>query len=366
LIRPLWIAGMVGVGVGFSAACVVNLEGAPCVRDTNCPRSQYCDQSQPGHQCVEIEKLTEAQDACQLALESLSQRLSECAAGLPEHWYAQGEVSRVCGTIVAGVAGGRLTFDPSQVRVCRAGILAMACGDLLTRTYGQMIDDCAMFQGPVADGSPCAAHADCATGFCDTTGGCLGTCRPYRTAGEACSGAELCARGNGCQNGTCAPYISSGGCDAGLCNPTTNLCVGQQCVPREGPSASGCEYTGAGYDCRLDLNCTGRLLFDPRSCQVGKNLGEPCIPYTNNCARFTSCQPASDGGTTCQLNPGPGGMCGLQSGDLVLCTNSRCTNVLFNGTCANFVPTGGSCGANEDCGPVARCVNGRCAAEYCP
>lgn len=355
---------MVGAAVGFTAACVVNLEGAPCARDSNCPRSQYCDQA---HQCVEIAKLTSPQVACELVMESLSQRLSECAAGLPEHWYAQGDISRVCGTIAGSVADGRQTFDPAQVRICRGGILGAGCGDLLTRTYGLMIDGCAMFTGTVEAGSACKAHTDCAAGYCDTTSSaCPGTCRPFKMLNDACTAAELCAPGMGCWNGSCRAFITAGSCnDAGPCNPATHYCSGQQCILREAEAAQGCEYVGAGYDCQLTLNCTGALLFDPRSCQKGKGLGEPCLAYTNNCARFTSCQP-SDGGNVCLLNPGPGGMCGLQAGDLVQCTNSRCSNLLFGGTCANFFAVGAACADSAECGPIARCVNGRCIPEYCP
>jgi hypothetical protein len=361
--RPIWMAGLAGAAVGIAASCVVNLEGAPCERDSNCPRSQYCDQSQPTHQCVEIVKLTSPQEGCELALESLSQRLSECAAGLPEHWYAQGEVPSVCGAIAASVAAGRQTFDPSKVRECRAGILNMACGDLLNRTYGLMIDGCGMFQGTVAAGNACTAHTDCADGYCDTISRCPGTCRPFKAVNDLCTAADLCAPGSTCWGGSCRAFITSGTCDAGPCNQATHYCNNQQCLPREGEAAQGCAYVGDGYDCQLTLNCTGALLFDPRSCQKGKGLNEPCVTYENECARFTSCQPG-DGGHFCRLNPGPGGMCGLQSGDLVLCTGSRCTSA-FNGTCANFLAVGADCSDSAECGPVARCVNGRCIAEYC-
>ena len=359
------LAGMVGLAAGVAvSACVVDREGAPCDRDGNCPRSQYCDLT---NKCVELKPSLQADVACQLILTSLTQRLSECVGGRPDHWYEGIDVPSVCRTLTNSVTAGRLSYAPMELKNCRAAILGNACADQIPRNAGQMLDRCPAFVGTVATGGACTTTRDCASGWCDTSAGCSGVCRSYVAQGGPCTATQLCQPGLGCHQGACQPYVTSGSCDAGPCQPYSNICDGTNtCQPRRPEGSPDCFYFGAGYFCQMNTKCVGGF-FATKICQQGLALGAACAQGTNACAYFTSCQPG-DGGTFCQRDPGPGGTCGVVNNDIVGCTGSRCQLrfLSLTGDCLQYVPVGGACpNGSGDCSPLARCVNGFCRSEFC-
>jgi hypothetical protein len=356
------VAGVVGLFAGAAiSACVVDREGAPCDRDDNCPRSQYCDLT---NKCVELKPTLEADVACQLVLVSLTQKFSECVGGRADHWYQGIDVPSICRTLTSSVTAGRLTYAPMQLKVCRAELLGESCADLVPRNAGQMLDGCdTLFTGTVQAGAACTTDRDCVGGWCDTTTGCPGTCKGYIQQGGPCTATQLCQPGLACYKGACAPYVTSGHCDAGPCQPYSGYCDGaQQCRSRQPEGASGCFYFGVDFNCQLNTKCVGGLLAT-KTCLKGLPLGAACTQQTNACDYFTSCQPG-DGGTFCQRDPGPGGNCGIVNNDIIGCTSSRCSGLL-GGACLQYIPLGGACGDNAACGPLARCVNGACRAEFC-
>ena len=361
------MALVVGLLAGAAiSACVVDREGAPCDRDDNCPRSQYCDL---GNHCVELTPALEANVACRLVLVSLTQKFSECLGGRPQDWLEGIFPDQICGTYLASLAAGRVTYDPMQLKVCRAALFTDACADLGTRKAGRMLADCPLFAGTVAPASPCATDKDCAGGYCDTTSGCPGTCRAFVAENAPCTAADVCTPETACTGGTCRRYITSGPCsaDAGPCQPFSNYCNGSgQCVPRAVAGTPGCNYAGAGYFCEQNLNCVGALLGG-KSCLRGVGLDQPCTPFTNACDKFSACMTRDGGATLCTPLPGPGGGCGLSppagAQDLILaCRQSRC--VLLS--CVNYLSPGQACNNDGECGPLARCVGGTCRAEFCP
>lgn len=368
------LAGVVGLVAGVAiSACMVNREGAPCVRDDNCPRSQYCDLVYaPGSTattgaCRELTPALEADDACQLVLTSLAQKFSDCAGGRPQDWMEAFSPQQICATYAGSLSAARVTYAPMQLKVCRAALFADACGDLASRKAGQMLADCALYAGTVAAAGQCATDKDCAGGWCDTNAGCLGTCRAFVPESGACTGTDVCAPGTVCTQGTCRGYITSGPCtaDGGVCEPFEHYCRGGQCVLREPSGTAGCDYTGAGNFCQPNLNCVGALL-GTKSCLRGIALDQPCTPFTNSCDRFTICATRDGGANLCTLAPVAGAGCGLSpppgAQDLVVvCRESRCNGF----TCVSYAGFGQGCGNNADCGPIGRCVNGACRAEFC-
>lgn len=352
-------------GAGISACINVDREGAPCDTDDNCPRSQYCDLT---NKCVELTPALPADTACQLALVSLTQKFSACVGGKQQTWLEEIFPQQICGTLAASQTAGRITYAPMQLKVCRAALLNASCGDVATRKPGQQLSGCPMYTGTVAQAGSCATDKDCAAGWCDTSTGCLGTCRGFVPEGGSCATAtDLCAPGAACFNGACRSYITGGGCDGGPCQPYSNFCNGnQQCVPRLPAGTANCDYSGAGYFCQQTLNCVGPAVFATKFCQPPAQQGELCQGFTNACDKFTICT-QTDGGNVCAPVPGPGGGCFAtppqNAQDLVLyCRQSRCNGF----SCVSYLGLGAGCGDNAACGPLARCVNGACRSEFCP
>jgi hypothetical protein len=359
------MAGVVGALAGVAvSACFVEREGAPCDTDDNCPRSQYCDLE---NKCVEHRPSLDQDIACELVLITVSQKLSACAGGRAVDWKEGVFWEEICSSVTKSITAGRMGYDPMKLRACRASVTEADCADLATRKAGQYLADCPMLTGSVASGGSCATDKDCAAGYCNTSAGCLGSCRAFVSNNVACTATDVCEPGSACTNGTCKPYITSGSCsdgDAGQCQPWSHYCPGGQCTPRRPAGTSGCDYTGGGFFCESKLNCAGALL-GTRVCQPGGSLESICTPFTNQCDKFTYCQ-THDGGNFCTLLPGPGDGCGLQppqgAQDLVLtCLKSRCDGL----RCVNYNAQDTGCGDNTVCGPLARCVGGACRSEFC-
>jgi hypothetical protein len=349
-------AVLLGVVLTLGAyACLVQLQGAPCEGDENCPRSQYC--SRDGG-CLNGQ--TPIDLACERVTKALTSRVAECAGGEPGAYQLLVGTDRLCEAVGASVDGGREAYDASALADCTAALASRTCDSVLAG--GNPLAGCAALTPRVPEGGLCGNSLDCASGYCDTSANCPGQCRHFIAAGAPCDPAgQGCQEGTTCFAGHCQPYG-----DAGVaCNLLTPACapdlgcIAGQCGQKL-TTDGGC--TVLGSECAAGYSCVGQG-FTGRTCQPARPLGAPCTPGQGECAPLLWC-----GGTpaTCRLWAQHHEPCGLIGGELVGCLGGRCSG----GICEDYLGTGEKCTGNGDCGPAGRCVQvgsnvSVCQPSYC-
>jgi hypothetical protein len=245
-----------------------------------------------------------------------------------------------------------------------------ACND--TVKNGTETDtDCGGGCAPCADGSGCAAPADCASGVClggickvpncgdgakngsETGVDCGGPCLP-------CDDGKVCAAPADCTSGVCSGAPKT--CQAPLCTDNvkngseTDTDCGGSC-PNQCASAQGCTVP---KDCQSGV-CSGT----PKACQAPacgdgvKNGGETDVDCGGPCAK---CQDLKGCAATADCQSG------VCSGAPKACQPAHCTDGVKNGSETDTDCGGGcpACSNAKTCGGDLDCASGRCdAAKKC-
>ncbi len=111
-----------------------------------------------------------------------------------------------------------------------------------------------IFTGTVANGQPCSLSAQCASGYCDLSNACPGTCAPTKASGEECSSNEECDLGLICTDSdTCGqPPAKKNQGDA--CEYDDECKYGLYCLINDFQNNTGtCQpWLGEGDDCEND------------------------------------------------------------------------------------------------------------------
>jgi hypothetical protein len=358
-------AMMVGV---LWLGCSVQLAGAPCADDLQCPKEQRCA---PEAVCVEGPRTAEMlEESCQRAVKVVAERVSECFGGTVENFLKVLGPEPVCQSVKASVEGARQAFHPEEFGACVRNLRQVPCGNLSLEklSLGTLLEGCTALVPQVAAGQPCGNSSDCQGGWCSTAETCPGVCRAFIPYSGACTEGDQCQVGSTCSGGICRRYVGLGGiCSATVqCDPNSGTyCQDGRCV----------EQKGAGAPCNDTTECKPRSQCvktqpaqgnnSPKECREVKALGEPCAPGAGECALLSYC----DAGTrTCRSWPGPGERCADAegTGEGSLCLESRCEFFGFPPVCVPYNPAGGGCLTSLDCGPTGACRKFRCTPNWCP
>jgi len=130
----------------------------------------------------------------------------------------------------ADISAGRIAYHGDSARRCLDTVAALPCAQWGADEELARFSDCLhVLEGLVAPGGACSRSAECANGFCDTTG--AGVCVARPKLGEYCP-SELCSDGLACLHdpttgaqGVCQPPIADGAscffdsdCASAFCN----------------------------------------------------------------------------------------------------------------------------------------------------
>lgn len=266
--------------------------------------------------------------------------------------------------------------------VCRGGRCTAAC------PAGDCPNDrvCITYDGVRLCERRCADSADCAgTGLCVAAGvERLCVTRGPVAAGGACADDRDCADGH-CAAGTCAPPCDASGCAPGracvadiggaTCRPAGPAPLGGTCA-QHGDCATAfcaagtCSVACAdGAPCPAGLRCTrfadGEFCFascrrdedcpSPAYCEVDFAEGATCFwrgpgAPGDACAAHRDCASGRCAGVC--LEPCPGGRCAAGTRCRDFGTGPFC--------CAEPLPFGAACDAEDACASGLSCVVGRC------
>jgi hypothetical protein len=234
---------------------------------------------------------------------------------------------------------------PSLIEKCTAAIKAMSCGDFLD---GATPQDC-IVPGPLANGAPCYANAQCQSSVCLLAkGSACGTCQPQPAAGASCAttgcghnlncptAAMMCevlgTQGAACDRLTpCASGFSCIGANAammkqGACQAAASS-VDAPCDPKQ-QVMPGCDTT-KGLTCNNTLNCAVTVLA-PNQGSCGKQTDGSNV----QCAAGGGCYPLGAATGTCATAAADGAACDTMNGPPCLLP-ARCVTAAGStaGTC---------------------------------
>jgi hypothetical protein len=357
--RIAWV--MVAVlGLG----CSVQVTGAPCADDLQCPKQQHCA---PEAACLDGARSEEmVAESCRQAVRAVAERVGECLGSGTEDVLKLLGPESVCASVEASVASGRQDFKPEEFGACVRNLRQTACGnlDFDKLSLGTMLDGCPAFAPQVSESGECANSADCQNGWCSATDKCPGVCHAFIPYSGACTNADRCQQGSTCSGSVCRRYVGLAGiCSGGVpCDPNSNsYCLDGRCVERKTAGAcTGNDECAARHACVKTQPAQGNN--SPKECRPVKALNEPCEPGAGECATLSFC----DAGTrTCISWPGPGERCGDPNGtgESALCLETRCD--FFSSVCLPYVDVGGGCFTSLDCGPSRSCRGFRCVPIWC-
>lgn len=258
----------------------------------------------------------------------------------------------------AGLAEGRLTFDPGGAAECVELMRSRAC---LPSAGPETVHICRFTAGAVPPGGPCNDDVECAAGgncrFPDGHASCGGVCEPAPPVGATCLSADGCEEGAWCHEGSCVALTDAA-------EPATE---GEPC---------GLVERGDGLvltPCREGLVCpslSSTLLSDPSLCTAPLPEGAPCVPGETPCEPGTVCLGPVDAPTCTAhiVTSEQDASCGRSMG--VWCDpfwDLACSDFAGGGQCVRALHIEGQ--PCEDtpfvCGPTLDCsnlVDGQCTA----
>ncbi|WNG48115.1 hypothetical protein F0U60_31225 [Archangium minus] len=347
------------------AGCSVQVTGAPCEDDLQCPSAQRC--TPEGHCVAGARSGEHLLESCRTAMETLARRANQCYGGPPDSYQRLVDTESVCASVVASVQTSRQSFLPEQFGACVRRLRDLPCGALTLEEFsqGNLLARCDALAPQVAEGGSCGGNMDCQDGWCDTSASCPGVCKRYVPAGSGCDGSVPCQPGSTCSLNVCRAYANLGeSCAWGVrCAPEANAaCVNNVCVVRkEAGACASADECAPGQACvKLESGATA-----PRECRPARGLDEPCTPGAFECGGLLYCEAASarcrpwrELGQTC-FNPDG-------TAELALCLGSRCAFGAFGQlVCQQYVAPGEACLLDVDCGPLGSCHNKVCVATWC-
>lgn len=217
----------------------------------------------------------------------------------------------------------------------------------------------------LAAGATCTPNDQCADGVCDSA---AWRCVKTRSLGEgaACTVDLVCAVGQYCKQGLCAPAEVQGGpCRRGLeddCANAFTCRIGDggtfgTCQPR---SDEGGPCYGLVRDCKPGLRCTSPAFLAAGTCVAFQSEGAPCDLAAQNCKVALLCDRNSK---TCRRLPRLAEPCVRDPLNTVSsdCLGGLCPETDGGTTrCVPPVGSGVSCGRAYECAS-AFCENGTCA-----
>jgi hypothetical protein len=226
-----------------------------------------------------------------------------------------------------------VNFPRRPVEPCVAALSTIRCDDYLD----DRIPAACAAVGDYRDGSRCIAGNQCASLFCEATGGACGSCRQLPGAGQGCLQNRFCATGL-----VCAPNVScvvpgelEQNCDVDRqpCRGTLICSFDDTCQPR-GHVGSFCVERAdcdeaAGAFCNTNLTeCVPYRLGT--SCGVSAQDGS-----ITGCQATGFCQT----GGTCLASAADGAACNDTTGPLCMppatCAGGTCQLPPYNATCVN-------------------------------
>lgn len=259
-------------------------------------------------------------------------------------------------------------FDPVAAQQCLDDLGAALAGGMDCSVSSSFLPPSCdrVAHGARGDGSTCRADAQCASGRCDTTDSCGGTCVPLGGPSAACTASSDCQPTLRCDGTMCVAVgashdacMRSGQCGASLwCSSTTHTC---EALPDSGGT---CETSLGGDPCRGMLVCTGA--FGAQTCVDGVaamgacDLDHPCQPGLRCSGTVHTCKPIAQPGGTCSsaencpyffvctgghCNPGP--LLGEPCNPLDPCIIGACTGPAGSTTCT-LLPDSAACAAASD------------------
>ncbi|MCP3140887.1 hypothetical protein [Pyxidicoccus xibeiensis] len=359
-------AGMVGLLGLLWLGCSVQVAGAPCNDDLQCPGQLHCGLERTCKEGARSQELLA--ESCRMAVEEMAMRADTCFGGTAEGYLHAVDPTQVCPSVEASVRAGRLEFQPSMFGTCLRSLRELPCGQVSMGLDGFLLNECAAFVPRVEEGGECGNSAECNEGWCRTANTCPGTCARLIPAGRACTATDRCMPGSICVSGTCRQYPGAGeACTSDLkCNPDSNIVCGPEgrCVQRR--TSGTCK---ANDDCATGYLCvrTQPAAKDksPLECRPTKRLDEPCVPGARECELLHYCDSAT---SRCRPWPTQGSACGDVNGtdELVLCSGTLC--FLGGGLqliCLAPAAPGEGCVFPQDCGPTAACRQNVCTPTWC-
>jgi hypothetical protein len=217
-----------------------------------------------------------------------------------------------------------------QSRRCPDGV----CAPCASPDDCESFEDCKLpdgvCQGRTPNGEPCAASAECASGFCSLDDAvCCDT--PCILPCESCLAAKT-----GAPDGACA-----------FVDPELNPDPDGEC-PASDPVLCGSDGSGCAGDatsCRLWSEGT---VCQPAGCESGSEYTERTCDGAGTCiaAESSFCSPYVCGASSCRTS------CSL---------HTHCVNSYYcaSNTCTPRLNTGASCSFNE------QCMSGVCSGNSC-
>jgi len=357
-------------GFGTTAASVMDLDGILAAEGRGyCARLFRC--AEGNDDFVSARLILKTQAACEALLADLN---AKSASTRDLH---------------AQLDKGALKIVPEKAQACLDEL--SSCNGTNSFSRGSCRD---MFEGKVAEGSPCQRGEDCAgDAYCDLTSLCPGTCEARKAAGDPCKSDNECTAGNG------YTFCDRDGASAGVCRTLSvgpKATLGQPCTLRP----TGAETLSL---CRDELWCAP-VAGEPANatlgtCQPPIALGGACSDEDDMCAEgmcdtstgvcrtFTLLEHAGEACDKDQFkvcNPRLGLWCNDQgaceaTGDHTegsLCSNGdfqpTCNNGLYcrsktateKATCQPLLKAGASCDLPSSCESNA-CEGQTCQERPC-
>jgi hypothetical protein len=296
-------------------------------------------------------------DFCVQVLEAWVDWHGRCGGEDPQVSLPYSDAPWRCDRVAEEASAGRIAFDPSKKQACLDYWSQRACD-----TPDPDPDPCyAALRGRVAPGDDCWEDFDCEPqAACDTTTSCPSTCVARSALGGPCS-ANPCVPNVVCASDICTSPATSGHSCGGT-NPTCGpglVCVGES-------SGSGTCMAGPGNPCLSISDCLSRERCDlsggsPGTCLPRKKAGTGCVPtadYDVQCDLGDYCDP---GTYECKPWGGVGASCGLFGGELALCVDASCPDLVNGSTCAPQLEAGETCSTEI----VNPCAHGTCNGGVC-
>jgi hypothetical protein len=277
---------------------------------------------------------------CDQMIDAMMAKFEECMGGPQDIWTSFLEQNQdICGTMVAGVDAGRITFHQANTQSCLDSLDTISC-DVLMDSKGMPQDCQAALEGTVAQSGACYDSGECAgDSYCTETAlQCPGQCEPRAAEGESCA-----------SNSECEGQLE--------CDFTSSTC--------EQPDTSGTD-PGLGEscpngDCQMGLVCNP----DNSICEEYDREGDACVPGDSTCELFTYC----DNSQTCVRYNGAGATCGMSNdGEWAGCLPGTYCDFgpSTSGTCETAKAIGESCQGDTECQSAECSEANECIATCAP
>jgi hypothetical protein len=237
------------------------------------------------------------------------------------------------------LADGSACAQPSYCQSGSCGAISRSCTSGCTLDSECETGVCSILGAcidPLANGFPCDANGDCASGVCNF---------PICIAANSVPPGGLCTTDGACTSDDCVAGICVGSCGDGFCTELPDL---ETCFA-EGCQADCGKCPTATPGCDEDADCEGDL------CRAGVCLDRGSLDPGHVCLFDEECKNGD-----CR-----GGFCGGAPNGLVCVSHGACASGVCNGgicVSPSSVGLGGFCTASSACGS-GTCLAGVCVCD---